>query len=86
MTSDEYVCPVCKQPVETVVHRHKTLGVFVPVWGRGPCVNTECGEYRGRAAEGVAAPGAEAGPALAVEPGPPDVAGPPSAPGAEPSP
>jgi hypothetical protein len=45
MASDEYVCPVCKQPVETVVRRHKTLGIFVPVWGPGPCQNPKCSAY-----------------------------------------
>ncbi|MHA5050976.1 hypothetical protein [Streptomyces sp. SD15] len=44
MGTDEYVCPVCRQPVAaTVVRRHKTLGAFVPVWGPGPCRNPECG-------------------------------------------
>ncbi|MFE9722248.1 hypothetical protein ACFYQ5_01210 [Streptomyces sp. NPDC005794] len=38
----EYVCPSCKQPVETVLARHKTLGIFVPYWGPGPCRNPEC--------------------------------------------
>jgi hypothetical protein len=45
MTSDEYVCPVCKQAVDTVVRRHKTLGVFVPLWGAGPCRNPQCARY-----------------------------------------
>ncbi|TPQ15959.1 hypothetical protein [Streptomyces sporangiiformans] len=45
MTSDEYVCPVCGQPVDTVVHRHKTMGVVVPLWGPGPCKNPECEAY-----------------------------------------
>jgi hypothetical protein len=38
----EYVCPACKQPVETVLARHKTLGVFVPHWGAGPCHTPGC--------------------------------------------
>ncbi|MFJ8882410.1 hypothetical protein ACIRJR_03235 [Streptomyces sp. NPDC102402] len=38
----EYVCPACKQPVATVMARHKTLGIFVPHWGPGPCHNTAC--------------------------------------------
>ncbi|GGZ12676.1 hypothetical protein [Streptomyces nitrosporeus] len=37
-----YVCPVCEHPVETVMGRHKTLGVFVPDRGPGPCRNPEC--------------------------------------------
>ncbi|MFD3825827.1 hypothetical protein [Streptomyces sp. NPDC058625] len=40
------VCPVCKQSVTTRVKgRHKTLGIFVPVWRPGPCHNAECSEY-----------------------------------------
>lgn len=40
------VCPACKQPVTTTVKgRHKTLGIFVPVWRPGPCHNAECPEY-----------------------------------------
>ncbi|MFI1481173.1 hypothetical protein [Streptomyces sp. NPDC020747] len=75
MTSDEYVCPVCKQAVDTVVRRHKTLGVFVPLWGAGPCQNPQCAEYE----EGEADK-AESERVLASEPGPPEapqaVAGP----------
>jgi hypothetical protein len=51
MGSDEHVCPVCGQPVETVVRRHKTLGAWVPVWTGGPCRNPECQAYADRAAE-----------------------------------
>ncbi|MFD5584980.1 hypothetical protein ACFWII_14455 [Streptomyces sp. NPDC127063] len=39
---DGQVCSVCGQPVATVVHRHKTLGAWVPVWGPGPCHNPQC--------------------------------------------
>lgn len=40
------MCPVCEQPLEmTIKRRHKTLGVFVPVWGPPPCHNPECPEY-----------------------------------------
>lgn len=40
------VCPVCKRPLEmTIKGRHKTLGIFVPVWGPGPCRNPDCPEY-----------------------------------------
>ncbi|GAA2780533.1 hypothetical protein GCM10010521_69350 [Streptomyces rameus] len=42
MGSEERVCPVCGQPVETVVKRHKTLGAWVPVWGPAPCRNPDC--------------------------------------------
>ncbi|MFR9796464.1 hypothetical protein ACL02U_11245 [Streptomyces sp. MS06] len=46
MDSAEDTCPVCGQPAETVVRRHKTLGAWVPVWGHGPCRNPECAAYR----------------------------------------
>ncbi|MFG3310025.1 transposase [Streptomyces wuyuanensis] len=29
----------------TAKGRHKTLGVYVPVWGPGPCHNPDCREY-----------------------------------------
>ncbi|MER8008830.1 MULTISPECIES: hypothetical protein [unclassified Streptomyces] len=45
MDSSDQVCPVCGQPVETVVKRHKTLGAWVPVWAPGPCRNPECEAY-----------------------------------------
>lgn len=39
------VCPVCKQPLQMVVkRRHKTLGVYVPVWGPDPCRKPDCRE------------------------------------------
>ncbi|MFE7755388.1 hypothetical protein [Streptomyces sp. NPDC057429] len=38
----EYACPACKHAVATVLARHKTLGIFVPVWGPGPCRNPDC--------------------------------------------
>lgn len=49
----EYACPACKQPVATVMARHKTLGIFVPHWGPGPCHNPEChrGTEAGEAAD-----------------------------------
>ncbi|MFD3379260.1 MULTISPECIES: hypothetical protein [unclassified Streptomyces] len=64
MTSDEYVCPVCKQAVDTVVRRRKTLGVFVPLWSAGPCRNSTCAEYEKAEAESERV--------LASEPGPPE--------------
>ncbi|GGS27125.1 hypothetical protein GCM10010238_14670 [Streptomyces griseoviridis] len=42
MDSGEYACPVCGQPVDTVVRRHKTLGAWVPAWVPGPCRNPRC--------------------------------------------
>ncbi|MFP3988008.1 hypothetical protein U9R90_10970 [Streptomyces sp. E11-3] len=37
-----YVCPVCKQPVQTVIKRRKILGAWVPMWIAGPCQNADC--------------------------------------------
>ncbi|MEU0007736.1 hypothetical protein ABZ079_26495 [Streptomyces sp. NPDC006314] len=54
MARDESVCPVCGQPVETVVRRHKTLGAWVPVWGPGPCRNPDCPAHAGPGAPPVA--------------------------------
>jgi hypothetical protein len=54
MGSDENVCPVCGQPVATVVRRHKTLGAWVPVWSPGPCRNHECAVYVDEAVEAAA--------------------------------
>ena len=51
MGTDEHVCPVCGQPVETVVRRHKTLGAWVPVWTGGPCHNPECAAYADQVAD-----------------------------------
>lgn len=31
--------------METVIHRHKTLGTWVPTWVGGPCRNEECPAY-----------------------------------------
>ncbi|MGR8007366.1 hypothetical protein [Streptomyces hypolithicus] len=41
----EHICPVCKQILPTEVHRHKTLGMYVPIWRPGPCQNPDCGSY-----------------------------------------
>ncbi|MEW2403076.1 hypothetical protein [Streptomyces sp. NPDC046862] len=53
MDRDEQVCPVCGQPVATVVRRHKTLGTWVPVWTPGPCRNPQCTAYAESAEEGA---------------------------------
>ncbi|CAM5531230.1 hypothetical protein ACFYZI_04095 [Streptomyces griseorubiginosus] len=66
MGTDERVCPVCGQPVETVVRRHKTLGAWVPVWTGGPCHNPECPACADR--DQVADPGEEHGGAPAENP------------------
>ncbi|MET9153326.1 hypothetical protein ABZX82_18945 [Streptomyces griseoflavus] len=39
------VCCSCRQPVDTVVHRHKTFGINVPRWTAGPCHNPDCEHY-----------------------------------------
>ncbi|NUQ99740.1 MAG: hypothetical protein HOY79_25370 [Streptomyces sp.] len=57
MDSSEPVCPVCGQPVETVVKRHKTLGAWVPVWAPRPCRNPECEAYVAEGAEPDQEPG-----------------------------
>ncbi|SDN05678.1 tellurite resistance protein TerC [Streptomyces wuyuanensis] len=44
--SDTYVCPTCEKSVPAAVHRHKTLGVNVPVWGPGACQNRDCPDFR----------------------------------------
>ncbi|MER5891855.1 hypothetical protein [Streptomyces sp. NPDC001876] len=51
----EHACPACKHHVETELKRHKTLGIFVPVWGPGPCRNPECSAYTAEAEETGAA-------------------------------
>lgn len=43
---EAYTCPSCKRSVPPAAHRHKTLGVFVPVWGPGACQNRECPDFR----------------------------------------
>ncbi|MEU3526091.1 hypothetical protein AB0E62_19870 [Streptomyces sp. NPDC038707] len=63
MGSEEPVCPVCGQRVEAVVKRHKTLGAWVPVWGRGPCRNPDCAAYGGPEGDRPATPGTRRSPA-----------------------
>ncbi|MBT3162610.1 hypothetical protein HTV80_05740 [Streptomyces sp. Vc74B-19] len=41
----ELLCGSCGQPVETVVTRHKTMGINVPHWRAGPCHNPDCVDY-----------------------------------------
>lgn len=43
--SAPYLCRSCKQPVDTVVERHKTMGVWVPLWTAGPCHNPRCERF-----------------------------------------
>ncbi|MER6677512.1 hypothetical protein [Streptomyces sp. NPDC000983] len=41
-TPPGHTCHSCKQPVDAVVERHKTMGVYVPRWTAGPCHNPHC--------------------------------------------
>ncbi|MBT3152224.1 hypothetical protein HTV45_15250 [Streptomyces sp. CHD11] len=41
----EHVCGSCRRPVDTVIERHKTLGIYVPRWTAGPCHNPGCERY-----------------------------------------
>lgn len=41
-----HVCPACGHAVPTMVERHKTLGVYVPVYTEGPCDNKDCSRSR----------------------------------------
>ncbi|MCA2201448.1 hypothetical protein [Streptomyces sp. SMS_SU21] len=43
--STELLCGSCGQPVDTVVTRHKTMGINVPRWRAGPCHNPDCPDY-----------------------------------------
>ncbi|ARE74632.1 hypothetical protein ACFVZ8_03085 [Streptomyces sp. NPDC059558] len=42
---EQQACPACGRRVDTVVRRRKSLGIFIPVWGRGPCRNPDCRDY-----------------------------------------
>lgn len=44
--------------------RHKTLGVFVPLWRPGPCKNPKCEAYEGEEAESEPVLRTESGPAV----------------------
>ncbi|MER5808188.1 hypothetical protein ABT143_08330 [Streptomyces sp. NPDC002033] len=39
---EQYTCPACGNAVDTLVRRRKSLGIFVPQWGPGPCRNPDC--------------------------------------------
>ncbi|QLE70941.1 hypothetical protein FGW37_04370 [Streptomyces rectiverticillatus] len=42
----EILCPVCKQPLTMrAKRRHKTFGIFVPVWTPRRCHNPDCPEF-----------------------------------------
>ncbi|MGW4549644.1 hypothetical protein ACWEN4_25275 [Streptomyces violaceorubidus] len=40
----EDTCPACGHRVPAEIRRHKTLGIYVPVWGPGTCQNPDCRE------------------------------------------
>ncbi|MET9688562.1 hypothetical protein ABZY81_08810 [Streptomyces sp. NPDC006514] len=42
---EQQMCPACGRRVDTVVRRRKSLGIFIPVWGRGPCRNPDCPDH-----------------------------------------
>ncbi|MFI8385160.1 MULTISPECIES: hypothetical protein [Streptomyces] len=42
---EQQTCPACGRRVDTVVRRRKSLGIFIPVWGRGPCRNPDCPDH-----------------------------------------
>ncbi|MEU9300676.1 hypothetical protein [Streptomyces sp. NPDC048269] len=42
---EQRMCPACGSPVDTVVRRRKSLGIFVPEWAPGPCRNPDCPRY-----------------------------------------
>jgi len=62
MGREEHTCPVCGQPVATVVQRYKTLGAWVPKWVAGPCRNPECEAYVGEGTGPKEKPGADSAP------------------------
>ncbi|MFC9267389.1 hypothetical protein ACWGRF_25020 [Streptomyces zhihengii] len=37
-----HLCPSCHSPLPATVERHKTMGVYVPVYSDGPCDNSAC--------------------------------------------
>ncbi|CAL9507712.1 hypothetical protein SUDANB145_03552 [Streptomyces sp. enrichment culture] len=41
----EHECPACHHPVHEEIKRHKTMGIYVPVWRPGHCRNPSCPEY-----------------------------------------
>ncbi|MEU6915778.1 hypothetical protein [Streptomyces olindensis] len=46
------------------MRRHKTLGVFVPLWRPSPCKNSECQAYEAEEAESEPVLTTESGPAV----------------------
>ncbi|MFF3290398.1 hypothetical protein [Streptomyces sp. NPDC003023] len=41
-----HVCPSCGRAMPTSVERHKSMGVYVPVYTEGPCDNSDCSRSR----------------------------------------
>ncbi|CAL9353177.1 hypothetical protein [Streptomyces sp. enrichment culture] len=44
------ICPTCGHLVPAQITRHKSLGIYVPVWRRGTCKNPDCGTSGGEPA------------------------------------
>ncbi|MFF8833460.1 hypothetical protein [Streptomyces sp. NPDC015131] len=40
-----HLCPACRTPVTEHIERHKTMGVYVPLWKTDSCHNPECPSY-----------------------------------------
>ncbi|MFB7464450.1 hypothetical protein ACFCZ1_13305 [Streptomyces sp. NPDC056224] len=49
---EQQVCPACGSPVDTVLRRRKSLGIFIPEWVPGSCRNPECPRYTSPAGQG----------------------------------
>ncbi|MFD6109353.1 hypothetical protein ACWGQT_04705 [Streptomyces yangpuensis] len=37
-----HLCPSCHQQLPATVQRHKTMGVYVPLYADAPCTNPAC--------------------------------------------
>ncbi|AQT70479.1 MULTISPECIES: hypothetical protein [Streptomyces] len=48
-----HLCPSCRQQLPATVQRHKTMGVYVPLYADAPCTNPACpqAEPAGRPAQ-----------------------------------
>lgn len=42
---EQQMCPACGSPVETLIRRRKSLGIFIPEWVAGSCRNPDCPRY-----------------------------------------
>ncbi|GAA1709842.1 hypothetical protein GCM10009680_58530 [Streptomyces yatensis] len=39
------MCPACHYPLTAKMTRHKTMGIFVPLWTPGTCHNPTCPKH-----------------------------------------